>query len=154
MMPLTARACVAARPVTSSSLCRFLCVQARDEFFVTHKGEPLTTPMVTLVSNALQVRGLCVCGGEREREREREALGQGWEKRRALHAWARLASPGGRALRTCTHWRCCPCGAWQSSAPASLAPWWQMRSLLPCWYHVCCAQYYLSLNEMAREESY
>ncbi len=33
-----------------------MCFQARDEFFVTHKGEPLTAPMVTLVSNALQVR--------------------------------------------------------------------------------------------------
>ena len=27
---------------------------AQDEFFVTYHGEPLTTPMVTLVTNALQ----------------------------------------------------------------------------------------------------
>jgi UTP:GlnB (protein PII) uridylyltransferase len=28
--------------------------EARDEFFITYHGEPLTTPMVTLVTNALQ----------------------------------------------------------------------------------------------------
>jgi hypothetical protein len=28
--------------------------EARDEFFVTYHGEPLATPMVTLVQNALQ----------------------------------------------------------------------------------------------------
>jgi UTP:GlnB (protein PII) uridylyltransferase len=28
--------------------------QAQDEFFLTYHGEPLTTPMVTLVTNALQ----------------------------------------------------------------------------------------------------
>eukprot|EP00199_Chlamydomonas_sp_CCMP681_P006840 CAMPEP_0119108872 /NCGR_PEP_ID=MMETSP1180-20130426/15916_1 /TAXON_ID=3052 ORGANISM="Chlamydomonas cf sp, Strain CCMP681" /NCGR_SAMPLE_ID=MMETSP1180 /ASSEMBLY_ACC=CAM_ASM_000741 /LENGTH=287 /DNA_ID=CAMNT_0007094545 /DNA_START=53 /DNA_END=916 /DNA_ORIENTATION=+ len=28
--------------------------EARDEFFVTYHGEPLTTPMITLVTNALQ----------------------------------------------------------------------------------------------------
>lgn len=28
--------------------------QAQDEFFITYHGEPLTSPMVTLVSNALQ----------------------------------------------------------------------------------------------------
>lgn len=30
------------------------CSCAQDEFFITYHGEPLTPPMVTLVTNALQ----------------------------------------------------------------------------------------------------